>query len=1313
MRCPAVRGSASSLFKGVVTVRISALRALREVARAAALGSLLVAGIPAQALAGSEAVGATFTQGGVVYTVTNASAGSESVTVTSITTGATGAVEVPAQVASPAGAQYAVTAIRYNAVAANGALTSLSLPAGAACPAGYLSNLHQCPALERITVAAGNPSFSSIDGVLFNADATSLIAFPRAKGATSYEVPGSVHTVYNNAFAGNTTLRQVTLPADLTGGNAQGAVSTVTAGGIGASAFRGCTALKTVSFAEGCVISLRSGTNTAAVGTGAFADCSSLERIVVPPVLSACRKGDYYQDNATERGEFVSGYMPYWHNGEGPVYRPALGTDAFARCTALKTVVFEAGNEEGMYAYYLSGGSAFYQCTSLESVVFEGAQAYWSNPATSRQNQTYSDCWEGAGISAPQLYYAVDYYVTEAAAQGDDAYASGRLARVEYRAGTAVAALAANDQATLASAACDRALYAQTPQDGDLSALDPNEVAHANGLSGNDWCWHLGGNQYERSGLSDSCCAYLVRASDLSQGFITSTQTDAMRLLTDRHLDVEFNPERYYNDTYSHYGESFQEDGTFLGEAGACWFTLDSAGVHLDGLQVRAADGSVLPEDAYTLSLQCYDAATGTVGELGEDMVTAPYLLTVTPKAESGYAASATVSQWVLVRAHFGEVPQYYGPDASYTSYYANHAYDLVNGLKYGAPYAVMVGAGDATSALIAAGFAGLVQGGVQVSASASSLGKNALRGMLSGVDDKQVLVVGNLDAVSSELEQSLSYTTYRFGQASADGSAYTAAELAARSYQAFNRSRETYLGADEDAYQWGGAAVVCSTDALNDVSALAAYAYAKRAPVFFAEADGTLSAATVQCLGDFSQVVLVGGESVFSTAAEQAIARQLGGGCTLTRLAGDEGDACGLSIEVARQLLADAGTGTGYADVSIVDGRTVEDVVASLGYAGFKRGLTLVSTSTADSKRIVAFLRSHRDAIDQICLFGRDASCLSSTSFDLEGMLTSELWTEGLDSAIAAACKVTAGDTLCLHGMQFQVGQGNTLTMTGVSLGGLWPFSVGSRYAYDGATYTVGKVVSVQVPLSALHVLLDASYPFTGGPVTPVPRMVYAGRELQLGTDFTVAYENNATLGTARLTITGQGSYTGTLTREFAIVAGDLSQATVTEGQATYTGKKLAVNPQVKLGATVLTAGVDYTLSKSSVTNAGSYRVTVTGKGYYTGSITYTKVVAKARQSVRAKTTRATLRLAKLKKRAQSFKVGARGAKTTVTFSLVKGSPGKKCKRYVKLGKAGKVTFKKGAPKGTYRLKVRLRAAKGENYQLASKTVTVVVKIR
>jgi len=58
----------------------------------------------------------------------------------------------------------------------------------------------------------------------------------------------------------------------------------------------------------------------------------------------------------------------------------------------------------------------------------------------------------------------------------------------------------------------------------------------------------------------------------------------------------------------------------------------------------------------------------------------------------------------------------------------------------------------------------------------------------------------------------------------------------------------------------------------------------------------------------------------------------------------------------------------------------------------------------------------------------------------------------------------------------------------------------------------------------------------YTGSAITPEPVVTLGETVLVKDTDYTVAYANNVKVGTAKVTITGTGAYTGTLTQTFAI---------------------------------------------------------------------------------------------------------------------------------------------------------------------------------
>ena len=87
-----------------------------------------------------------------------------------------------------------------------------------------------------------------------------------------------------------------------------------------------------------------------------------------------------------------------------------------------------------------------------------------------------------------------------------------------------------------------------------------------------------------------------------------------------------------------------------------------------------------------------------------------------------------------------------------------------------------------------------------------------------------------------------------------------------------------------------------------------------------------------------------------------------------------------------------------------------------------------------------------------------------------------------------------------------------------------------------------------------------------------------------------TVNYSNNINAGTASVTVTGQGNYTGTLTASFYINKCRLGEVTLAQTEYTYDGTAKEPGAEVKSAAgAVLTPGTDYTISYTDNAAAGT----------------------------------------------------------------------------------------------------------------------------
>ena len=148
----------------------------------------------------------------------------------------------------------------------------------------------------------------------------------------------------------------------------------------------------------------------------------------------------------------------------------------------------------------------------------------------------------------------------------------------------------------------------------------------------------------------------------------------------------------------------------------------------------------------------------------------------------------------------------------------------------------------------------------------------------------------------------------------------------------------------------------------------------------------------------------------------------------------------------------------------------------------------------------------------------------------------------------------------------------------------------------------------------------------------------------------------------------------------------------TVASGTFTYNGKAKTPAVTVKSGSATLKKDTDYTLTYGSNTNAGTAKVTVSGKGNYTGTVAKTFTIAKAAQTITAKAAASPIAVGK------TTTVSITGAKGTKSYTSSNTA-------VATVTSAGKVTAKKV---GT--VKIKAASAATANYKAASKEVTIKV---
>ena len=158
----------------------------------------------------------------------------------------------------------------------------------------------------------------------------------------------------------------------------------------------------------------------------------------------------------------------------------------------------------------------------------------------------------------------------------------------------------------------------------------------------------------------------------------------------------------------------------------------------------------------------------------------------------------------------------------------------------------------------------------------------------------------------------------------------------------------------------------------------------------------------------------------------------------------------------------------------------------------------------------------------------------------------------------------------------------------------------------------TTSKTFSISArAMSDTSVANVSSQTYTGNGISPLPTITYNNKTLKKDTDYTLSYSNNINAGTATITITGKGNFTGTTSKTFSISARAMSDTSVANiSSQTYTGNVISPLPTITYNNKTLKKDTDYTLSYSDNINAGTATITITGKGNFTGMTSMTFII-------------------------------------------------------------------------------------------------------
>ncbi len=138
---------------------------------------------------------------------------------------------------------------------------------------------------------------------------------------------------------------------------------------------------------------------------------------------------------------------------------------------------------------------------------------------------------------------------------------------------------------------------------------------------------------------------------------------------------------------------------------------------------------------------------------------------------------------------------------------------------------------------------------------------------------------------------------------------------------------------------------------------------------------------------------------------------------------------------------------------------------------------------------------------------------------------------------------------------------------------------------------------------------VFNGGYVYNGSEKKPAVTVKDGSSTLTEGKDYSLTYSDNVNAGTAKVTVSGMGSYSGESVQSFRIMPARIEayKLSIAVSEVMYNGKSQSPDVSVSSKGKTLVRDTDYVVAYSSNTNVGTATVGINARGNYAGTLSGT----------------------------------------------------------------------------------------------------------